>query len=238
MRPQPFTRTLRLLIALIIVILAFYGLYALLRPTSPAQPGQKIETRALNPISRGEILNQFRVITVERQYRIPVVGRSFKPLPNAATGGVVGAIARDIFGNRDSVPGTTTNIVYEMVTTVTAGIDLSKLTEADIQNGDRTTTITLPAPEVIAVVHDPTESQIFAKDSPALPYMDNSAALLEELQRTGTVKHHNEAENDESLMRRARDEARQSLHSLLEHVHSGREIHILFHPGKNSLPPG
>jgi hypothetical protein len=210
----------------------------LLRPSHPGSGEQKIETAALSPISRGEILDEFRLITVERQYRIPVIGRSYKPLPDAATGGVLGQIAKDILGDRKSVPGTTTNLVYEMVTTVTVGIDLGKIADGDIQNGDRVTTITLPAPEVMAVVHDATQSRIYAKDRPRLPYMDNSAALLEELQRTGQVKHRLEAENDEALMTRAESKAREALKGLLEKVHPGREVQIFFRPAKKNLPPG
>lgn len=140
-------------------------------------------------------------------------------------------IAKDLLGNRDSVPGTTTNLVYDMVTSVTMGIDLAKLQEGDIVNGDRVTTLTLPKPEVIAVVHDSTQSKIFSKDSPKLPYLDNSAALLTELQRTGTLKHRAEAENDDALLAKAENEARRSLKGLLEQVHPGREVYILF---KNS----
>jgi hypothetical protein len=235
---QPFTPLLRFVVAVIIVILALYGLYSLLRPQQPGSSGQTIETVALSPVSRGEILQQFRLITVERQYRIPVIGRSYKPLPDAATGGVIGLLARDLLGDRKSVPGTTTNLIYEMVTTVTVGIDLAKISDADIQNSERETTITLPAPEVMAVVHDATQSRIFAKDSPRLPYLDNSATLLEELQRTGQVKHRAEAENDEALMARAETKAREALKGLLEKVHPGREVHILFRPAKKNLPPG
>ncbi len=229
---------LRYIAVIIILILALYGLYALLRPTEPRGTGQTIETAALAPIARGEILDEFRLITVERQYRIPVIGRSYKPLPTAATGGIVGRIARDILGDRDDVPGTTTNIIYEMVTTVTAGIDLAKVREQDILNGDRVTTITLPAPEVMAVVHDAMQSRIFAQDSPRLPYLDNSGKLLEELQRTGQVKHRLEAENDDALMAQAENKAREALKRFLEQVHSGREVQILFHPAKKNLPPG
>ncbi len=231
MQIQPLTRLLRFITAFIVIVLAVYGLYTLFRPQQPGIVGaQKVETTALAPISRGDILSQFRLITVERQYRIPVIGRSYKPLPTAATGGVVGMIARDILGERDSVPGTTTNLVYEMVTTVTMGIDLAKIQNSDIANGDLVTTLTLPKPEVIAVVHDSTKSKIFSKDSPKLPYLDNSASLLTELQRTGTVKHRAEAENDDALMAKAEDEARRSLKGLLEKVHPGREVQILFKP--------
>lgn len=204
-------------------------MYTLFRPQRAGTSGaQQFQTTALGPISRGDILSQFRLITVERQYRIPVIGRSYKPLPDAVIGGVVGMLARDLLGQRDSVPGTTTNLVYEMVTTVTVGIDLAKLQDGDITNGDRLTTLTLPKPEIIAVVHDPTKSKIFSRDTPKLPYLDNSAALLTELQRTGTLKHRAEAENDEALMAKAEDEARRSLKGLLEKVHPGREVQILF----------
>lgn len=186
-----------------------------------------METRALAPISRGDILSQFRLITVERQYTIPVMGRSYKPLPGAGQG-VVGQIARDIFPNRDSIPGTTTNIVYEMTTTVTMGIDLAKLADADIQNGDATTTITLPEPEIISIQHDQTKSRIFSQDKPTLPYLDNSANLLAELQKTGEAKHRAEAELDEALQAKARTEARDSLGEFLRKVHPGRELQIEF----------
>lgn len=240
---RPFQSFLRFVVAVIVVVLALYGLYTLLRPRSGPEPPQVIETVALSPISRGDILDQFRLVTVERQYRIPVIGRSYKPLPNAATGGVLGLIAQDILGNRKDVPGTTTNIIYEMVTTVTMGIDMGKLRDDDIVNGDTDTTITLPAPEVMAVVHDSLQSRIFAKDSPRLPYLDNSAALLEELQRTGQVKHRLEAESDEALMARAESKAREALSGLLERVHPGREVHIQFHPPEKApvpagAPPG
>lgn len=220
---------LRFTAALIIIVLAAYGLYTLFFRGSHSSSGQmKLEATALSPISRGEILSEFRLITVERQYRIPVMGRSYKPLPTAEDDGIIGQIAQDFFGERDSVPGTTTHLVYEMVTTVTMGIDLARLRDQDIVNGDRVTTVTLPEPEVIAVVHDPTQSKIFAKDSPTLPYMDNSAALLEQLQRTGTEKHRAEAENDDALMAKAQDQARRSLKGLLEKVHPGREVKIEF----------
>jgi hypothetical protein len=227
---------MRFATAFIILVLAFYGLYALFRPRGESGPAQKFETIALAPISRGEILNEFRLITVERQYRIPVMGRSYKPLPDTSKSGILGQVAKDMLGGRDSIPGTTTNLVYEMVTTVTMGIDLAKLGDEDIVNGDAVTTLTLPKPEVIAVVHDPTQSKIFAKDQPTLPYMDNSAALLEELQRTGTLKHRSEAENDDILQARAQDEARRQLKGLLEKVHPGREVQIQFESGKNPLP--
>lgn len=227
---------MRFATASIIIVLALYGLYTLFRPKGEPGPSHKFESVALSPISRGEILNEFRLITVERQYRIPVMGRSYKPLPDTGRSGILGQVARDMLGGRDSIPGTTTNLVYEMVTTVTMGIDLAKLGDQDIQNADTVTTLTLPRPEVIAVVHDPTKSQIFARDSPTLPYMDNSAALLEELQRTGTVKHRAEAENDDMLQARAQDEARRQLKSLLEKIHPGREVQILFKSEKNSLP--
>jgi len=229
-------RLLRFTTGLIIALLALYGLYTLFRGTPGSTPAQVFETRALTPISRGEILKEFRLITVERQYRIPVMGRSFKPLPAPGTGGVLGQMTRDIFSGRDSVPGTTTNIVYEMVTTVTMGIDLGKLQEKDIENGESVTTITLPSPEVIAVVYDPENSKIFTQDRPALPYLDNSAALLEELQKTGTAKHRQEAENDEALMAKAQNQAETALRGLLEKVHPGREVRILFQPEKNPLP--
>lgn len=233
---RPFQSALRFVVALIIVILALYGLYALLRPKGSPEHQQVIETVALSPISRGDILDQFRLVTVERQYRIPVIGRSYKPLPNAATGGVFGMIAQDLLGNRKDVPGTTTNIIYEMVTTVTVGIDLAKMRDDDIVNGDTETTITLPAPEILAVTHDSTQSRIFAKDSPRLPYLDNSAALLEELQRTGQVKHRLEAEADEALMARAESKARDALTGLLERVHPGREVQIQFHAPQKRTP--
>ncbi len=228
---------MRFATAFIIIVLALYGLYSLFRPRGEAGPSQKFETIALAPNSRGEILNEFRLITVERQYRIPVIGRSYKPVPDTSKSGILGQMARDLLGNRDSIPGTTTNLVYEMVTTVTMGIDLAKLQDQDIVNNETVTTVTLPQPEVIAVVHDPTQSQIFSRDSPTLPYMDNSAALLEELQRTGTVKHRSEAENDEMLQARAQDEARRQLKGLLEKVHPGRQVQILFKSDKNPLPP-
>lgn len=227
---------MRFATAFIIIVLAFYGLYSLFRPRGEPGPAQKFESVALAPISRGEILSEFRLITVERQYRIPVIGRSYKPMPDTSRSGVLGQIARDMMGGRDSIPGTTTNLVYEMVTTVTMGIDLAKLRDEDIQNNDTVTTLTLPNPEVIAVVHDPTKSQIFSKDSPTLPYLDNSAALLEELQRTGTIKHRVEAEGDELLQARAQDEARRQLKGLLEKVHPGRDVQILFKSDKIPLP--
>ena len=231
-----FVRVLRLISALLIIILAAFGLYSLLRGRPGQTPARVMETVALSPVSRGEILNEFRLITVERQYRIPVLGRSYKPLPDPGSG-VMAQFTRDLLGGRESVPGTTTNLVYEMVTTVTVGIDLAKLKDSDIQNAETVTTVTLPTPEVISVVHDPTKSRIFAQDRPALPYLDNSAQLLEELQKTGNLKHRAEAEADEALMAKAKDEAQQSLKGLLEKVHPGREIRILFEPEqKNPLP--
>jgi len=237
MRIKPFTAIMRYIVAAIMVVLALYGLYSLLRPQQPAEPGQKIEAVALSPISRSEITRQLRLITVERQYTIPVVGRSYKPLPGPRSG-VLGQVVRDILGNRDAVPGTTTNIVYEMVTTVTVGIDLGRLTDADIVNGDTVTTLTLPAPEVMTVEQDTVNSRIYSKDSPTLPYLDNSAALLQELQRKGKIKHREEAAADEQLMARARQQAREALGALLEKVHPGRDVRILFHDAKKSLPPG
>lgn len=216
--------------AWIIVLLALYGLYSLFRGTPSTQPTQKLETRALAPISRGDILSQFRLITVERQYQIPILGRSYKPVPLPGEGGVMGSITRDVFPNRDSIPGTTTNIVYEMTTTVTMGIDLAKLTDKDIRNSDTVTTITLPVPEIISIQHDQSKSRIFSQDKPTLPYLDNSANLLAELQKTGEAKHRAEAENDEALQTKARTEARKSLTEFLRKIHPGREILIEFKP--------
>ena len=221
-------RLIRVLTAWIIILLALYGLYSLFRGSRSGDNGQRVEATALGPISRGDILNKFRLITVERQYRIPVMGRSFKPLPAPGQGGVMGQITRDILGSRDSVPGTTTNLVYEMVTTVTMGIDLAKLQDADIQNSDTITTLTLPAPEVLAIQHDQANSHIFAQNKPVLPYLDNSAALLAQLQKTGEEKHRAEAENDEALAARAKSQARDSLEGLLKKIHPGREVHIEF----------
>lgn len=216
------------------MLLALYGLYTLFRGKKEGGQEQKIETTALNPISRGDILAQFRLITVERQYVIPVLGRSYKPLPPAG-GSVMGQLTRDLFNGRDSVPGTTTNIVYEMATTVTMGIDLAKLQDSDIVNGDTVTTLTLPAPEIMSIQHDQGKSRIFAQDKPVLPYLDNSAELLAQLQKTGVAKHRAEAENDEALMARAEGEARANLQGFLNKVYPGRDVQILFKE-KNPLP--
>lgn len=238
MQSQPLLRTLRLISTSLIIILAVYGLYTLFfRRNHLGAENTKIEATALSPISRGEILSQMRLVTVERQYRIPVIGRSYKPLPTAENNGIIGQVVQDFFGNRDSVPGTTTELVYEMVTTVTMGIDLGKLRDEDIENSDSVTTLTLPGPEVMSVIYDSAESKIFAKNSPTLPYLDNSAALLEQLQRTGVVKHRLEAENDEALAANAENEARRALQSLLEKIHPGREVKIEFHRERKDLPP-
>lgn len=231
MAQRAMIRLLRLGTAWIIFLLALYGLYTLFWGRGRGGGAeQKIETRALAPISRGDILSQFRLITVERQYRIPVLGRSFKPLPSAGEGGVWGQISRDIFAGRDSVPGTTTDLVYEMTTTVTVGIDLAKLKDEDIVNGDEVTTISLPQPEIIAIQHDQANSAIFAQNKPVLPYLDNSATLLAELQKTGLAKHRAEAEHDEALMAKAKSEARDSLTEFLNKIQPGRDIRIIFKP--------
>ena len=85
-----------------------------------------------------------------------------------------------------------------------------------------------PAPEVLAIQHDQANSHIFAQNKPVLPYLDNSAALLAQLQKTGEEKHRAEAENDEALAARAKSQARDSLEGLLKKIHPGREVHIEF----------
>jgi hypothetical protein len=222
-------QALRFVSALLVLGLAVYGLVRLLvdRNNGLTLP-TVIRTSALSPVSRGEILSEFKVITVERQYRIPVMGSSFKPMPTAARNGTIGAIATALFGNRESLPGTKRQMVYDMVTTVTAGIDLGKLAPDDIANSDTETTVTLPAPEVLSVIYDGTQSQMFSQDNPSLPYMGDSASLLAEMQKTGLEKHRMEAEADEALMAKARENARKSLQRFLEKTHPGRTVHVVF----------
>lgn len=219
---------------LMILVLAFLGLKSLiLRPTGPAGPDMVVTTQPLSPVSRGELLNQFRVITVERQYRIPVIGTSYKPLPDPQTASVMGQISRKLMGGRDRVPGTKEVIVYEMVTTATAGIDLGSMTDSHITNDDTVTTITLPRASVLNIAYDPTKSRIYNQETPKLPFVGNSAKLLTEIQKSGEAKHWQEARADEALLARAEKNAEAMLRGLLESSHPGRTIVIRFDDEKS-----
>lgn len=227
-----FHRILRLVSALLILILAAIGLVRLLADRGGKGVSGDSDTvtivTPLAPVSRGQILSQFKLITVERQYRIPVLGTTYKPMPNPERDGVFGEVSQAVFGKRERVPGTTQNLVYEMVTTVTAGIDLGKLKELDIANGATVTTITLPLPEVIAVIHDAGSSRIFSQERPTVPFVGNPATLLEEMQKRGEKKHRLEAMHDEALMSRARRNAEESLLGFLKSLHPERQVVVQF----------
>ncbi|MGI8905762.1 MAG: DUF4230 domain-containing protein [Candidatus Sumerlaeaceae bacterium] len=231
---NPFLlRIARQLSILLILLLAGYGIYKLINPIPrTAEPGslRRTETivNTLPPISRSEIVSQFKLVTVERQYRIPVIGTTYKPMPNPQRDGAMGRVSQALFGKRERVPGTTQNLVYEMVTTVTAGIDLSSLQDSDIVNGERETTITLPAVEVLSVSHDSTKSKIFSQESPNMPYVGNAATLLTDMQKRGEIRHWEEARKDDALLYRARVTAEQDLQKLLGPTHPGRQIHFVF----------
>lgn len=232
---NPFLlRVVRQLSIVCIVLMAGYGVYKLLQPVNPpAGPGslRRTETvidNTLPPISRSEILSQFKLISVERQYRIPIVGTTYKPMPNPERDGALGRVTRAFFPKTERIPGTTQNIVYEMVTTVTAGVDLSGLKDTDIVNGEKDTTITLPAPKVLSVSHDSAKSRIFRQDQPNMPYVGNAASLLSDMQKRGEQRHWEEARKDDALLYRARTSAQEDLHKLLAPMHPGRELHFLF----------
>lgn len=235
-------RALRLVLILIILLLAAVGMYTLLGPRPAGGPPGPVATSvtALAPVSRGEIVSQFKVITVERQYNIPVIGSAFKPMPGPERDGALGLLVRAALGGRERVPGTTEEIVYEMVTTVTAGIDLSKLREQDIENSDQETTITLPEPEVLAVVTDFERSGVRYRSGPSLPFMSHSAQLIADLQKAGLRKHRLEAERDGEFMERARAAGEQALRGLLQAAHPGRTIRIVHRRGSGTdpAPPG
>ncbi len=223
-------RAIRLLLVLTILLLAGIGVYTLLGSGGQGGPLGSVTTfvTALAPVSRGEIVAQFKIITVEREYNIPVVGSAYKSMPGPDRDGAVGAVSRVLFGGRERVPGTTEQIVYEMVTSVTAGVDLARLSEADIRNSDVETTITLPRPEVFAVVTDFERSGVRYRNAPSMPFMSHSAQLISDLQKAGLKKHRREAERDAELMAQARKEAARALGGLLESTHPGRKIVIGF----------
>ncbi len=231
---NPFLlRTLRQVSVFLILLLATYGLYRIINPANTKrEPGSLSRTETivttLPPISRSEILAQFKLVTVERQYRIPVEGSTFKPMPNPERDGALGRVTRALFGNRQRVPGTTQNIVYEMVTTVTAGIDLAGLKDADIQNSDHESTITLPAPQVLSVSHDSARSKIYKQDQPNMPYVGNAATLLTDMQKRGEQRSWDEARKDDALLYRARSTAEEDLRKLLTPLHPGRSLHFVF----------
>lgn len=229
-----FLRNLGRLFLLLLVVLAAYGIYKLMPLWQPKPEQESFVHRTetvvtpLAPISRGDILSQFKLITVERQYRIPVKGTTYKPMPSPEKDGAWGNLSQGIFGKMKRVPGTTQNLVYEMVTTATAGLDLSRLQESDIVNGDRETTITLPRPEIISIVHDTASSRIYSEDRPALPFIGNPAGLLQEMQRKGEQRHREEAMTDEGLLLKAQRSAQDNLGRFLKGLHPGREINFLF----------
>lgn len=224
-------RAIRLVLILVILLLAAVGLYTLMGGgRSAGGPPGPVATSvvALAPVSRGEIVSQFKVITVERQYNIPVIGSAFKQAPSPERDGALGALARAALGWRERVPGTTEELVYEMVTTVTAGIDLSRLRDEQIDNGTTETTVTLPRPEVFSVVTDFDRSGVRYRSGPKLPFMSHSAQLIADLQKAGMKKHRQEAERDQDFMTRARTQARDALQNLLQSTHPGRRITIVF----------
>jgi hypothetical protein len=233
-QPQrnPFlVRIVRQLMVVLVLLLAGYGTYKLMHPV--AGPGvqsslQRTETivKTLPPISRSEILSQFKLVTVERQYRIPVMGTTYKPMPNPERDGALGRVTRAFFGKRERIPGTTQNIVYEMVTTVTAGIDLSGMQDGDIQNSDRETTISLPPAQVLSVSHDSKQSRIYSQENPSMPFVGNAANLLTDMQKRGEQRHWEEARRDEALLYRADVTAEEDLRKLLTPLHPGRTIHF------------
>jgi len=222
-------KIIRSSLVLAVLLLAAYGLFRLLKAEPPRSREpfyERTETDivALPHVTRGDILSQFKMITVERQYKIPVRGTTYKPMPSPEKDGAWGNLSQGIFGKRERVPGTTQNLVYEMVTTATVGMDLSKLQDVDIQNADRVTTITLPEPEVIAIVHDAAASRIYRQDRPTLPFVGNPANLLQQMQVKGEQRHRREAEEDEALMAQARATAQANLKRLLTSIHPGRDI--------------
>jgi hypothetical protein len=153
-------------------------------------------------------------------------------MPNPERDGALGRVTKAFFPHTERIPGTTQNIVYEMVTTVTAGVDLSKLQDADVVNSDRDTTITLPAPEVISVSHDNAASRIFRQEQPNMPYVGNAASLLTDMQKKGEQRHWEEARKDDALLYRARTTAQQDLQKFLNATHPGRTIHLQFKENK------
>lgn len=223
-------RLIRLVLGLVIALLAAVGLYTVFGGGGRGGPPPPAATSvvALAPVSRGEILSQMKLITVERQYNIPVVGSAWKQMPGTERGGALGGLVRAALGGAERVPGTTEELVYQMVTTVTAGLDLSRIDDHDIVNSADETTLTLPQPEVLAVQTDFEQSRAVYRNGPSVPFMSHSADLIRDLQRAGEKKHREEAARDAEFMDRARLEARRSLLDLLKRAHPHREIHIVF----------
>lgn len=223
----------RTLILLLIVFLCGVGIYTLMGGGRQAGPPGAVVTQsvALTPVSRGEILSQMKLVTVEREYNIPVLGSAYKKLPEAQ--GAVGAMMRAALGGTERVPGTTEEIVYEMVTTVTAGIDLARLQDTDIQNDATQTTITLPQPEVFSVVTDFERSGVRYRSGPSVPFLSHSSQLIADLQKTGERKHRLEAQNDAEFLHRARTQAETALLKLLKATHPGRDVAVRFGDGGN-----
>lgn len=207
-----------LLLLVVVGILKYIGVI----PTARPGGGVAGSPPPLPPVRAGQIVPQFKVISVTREYGQPVKTKFSMPMPEFNKDGFVGRTAERLFNG--VVPGTTEHLIYDMVTTVTAGIDLGKLGEGDITNDDLNSTITLPEPEILSISIDQQRSQILWHDKPTIPLQSESAKLLIETQKKGEQQVRREASRDAELMRMARMNAENSLRAFLQGTNPGRTV--------------
>jgi hypothetical protein len=176
---------------------------------SPASPFKTQATPA--PILIGQIQKQYKLETAEVTSSTTLEGKTSSFLP----------FSNDTY-------------LYEMVVTMTAGIDLSTLKDSDITVSGETATVRLPAPQVLRIERS---GHVLSQNSDILSGFSKNKNLLDQIQDEGQKRIVKTVLEQGKLMQDARLNAEENLRNFILQLGYKNVIFVQTEPNNTTPLP-
>jgi hypothetical protein len=177
----------RIILLVILIPLAVLGIAYFFSPSGPFRT--QSTTPAPAPITIGQIQKLYRLETAQITGQTIIEGQTGSALPFSSA-----------------------KITYQVILTMTAGIDMSQLKDTDIQSDGETLTIMLPAPQVLS---ETSEFVPIAENKEILSGPSEKKDLPKLVVDEGKKRVHQSIIEQGELFRQARTNAEDSLRNLI-----------------------
>jgi hypothetical protein len=190
----------KLILLCIAVPIAIITLMFFLSPGSPF--GNKYSSPP--PVILNQITREYKIITAQQTSTTTVEGET-----------------------KNALPFSSEKYTYQMVMTVTAGIDLTKMQDTDVRTEGEIVYLRLPQPEILTKEKD---GQVIARSQDLLAFISSNKNIVDEMQRVGQEKIMKAILDDGRLLREARLSAEIQLRNFILQLGYYKQVKFEYQP--------
>jgi Protein of unknown function (DUF4230) len=163
------------------------------------------------PVILNQITREYKIITAQQTSTTNVEGES-----------------------KSALPFSSEKYTYQMVMTVTAGIDLTKMRDSDIRPDGETVYVRLPEPEILTKEKD---GYVIARSQELLSFISSNKNIVDEMQRVGQDKIMKAINEDGRLMREARLSAEIQIRNFILQLGYYKTVKFEYQPTTSPTAP-